>query len=191
MSKMAVFFSSFLASVLLLANMVSAAVYYDQQLQTIGGEAFTLELASLVASDGTDGILTISGMGDYFGKPNATDDTSERLDVLVDGIFEISNISKSDVTILGGDNIKDDILWESTWVIPASVLQTITADNQAIIDVDLDPGVRLIDGAYVEVSLEYSTTGSTSNPAVPIPASVLLLGSALFGMVGLRRKMLA
>ena len=183
MRRTAVLLSVFLASILLVANMASAASYSLAQDQTVSGQLFDFEFDPVELSDGTDGILTIYAMGDYFAKSN------ESLDVVVDDAWGMYNITDDDVKILSGyDEVtkkwSDSVEWityAGEWVIPGDILQSITADGTVVVEVDLYDGVQLIDpDSFVQVTLTYD--------AVPIPSAILLLGGGLLGMLGIRRR---
>jgi hypothetical protein len=171
-----------LVAVMFLSAGVASAVVYDTGYvyQTVPGQTFNFG-GPVALSDGTDGYFTIEARGDYFGKGP---DGNENLDFDIDGIFAVYNIwfGEGDPQILKWDIVTDDTWWINTWTIPGADLSAITSDLAGAVEIALYYGVgyQFDESDFVKVTLEYN--------AVPIPGALILLGSGLLGLVGIRRK---
>ena len=172
----------FLALIFLSAGVASAVTYSEKQFQTVPGQTFFFNFGGPVAvSDGAEGYFTIEARGDYFGKgPNG----DENLDFDIDNIFVVNNVwfGENAPQIISWDTDTDKTWWKNTWTIPGDQLLAITTDSAGIAEVALYTGVgyNFDERDWAEVTLEY-------NP-VPIPGAILLLGSGLIGLAGIRKK---
>ena len=172
--------SALLMLMFLSAGAASAVTYTDTQFQTVPGQSFNFNFDPVAVSDGMAGSITIEARGDYFGKgPNG----DENLDFDIEGEFAQYNIwfGEGSPQVLRWDTATDDAHWINTWTIPGADLSAITSDMAAFVGVDLHSGVgNFYETDYVKVTLEY-------NP-VPIPGTLILLGSGLIGLAGIRKK---
>ena len=164
--------------VLISVNMASAIVYTGTQDQTVSGQDFTFIFDPVLLSDGTDGSFTIEARGDYF-------EDAETLGFNIEDIFYQLVVYESEVSYKYSDG-DDDRWWTRTWTVPGTDLLAITSDAYGAIEVNLALGVGAYVTSYdkfVSVELEYTPT------AVPIPGTLLLFGSGLFCLSGVKRRM--
>ena len=169
----------------------------DEATSWTAGETLTFVFGSseVLPSDGTGGSLFIEARGDFFNKtpinyPNPNDsDLWELVDIQID-IYTIADdfyltlpevpVGTPGITVW--DPANDHNEWNWTWVIDPATMSAIASDQAADIVVALHMGVKGSGtGDFVKVDLSYN--------AVPIPGALLLLGSGLIGLVGIRRKM--
>ena len=168
-------------SVLILTTTASAGYveYSAMQNQTVTGEDFSFIFDPVLLSDGSPGYFTIEARGDYFGK------STEYLGFDIEGIFFQDVVTEGEVTYIYSDG-NDDRWWTKTWTISGADMLLITSDADGEIEVNLNAGQgvgvdAINDTAFVEVTLGYN--------AVPIPGALILFGSGLCCLLGLRRKM--
>ena len=180
MRRISYLLSVLVAVMFLSAGVASAVTYTDMAFQVVPGQTFNFG-GPVELSDGTDGFFTIEARGDYFGKGA---NGNENLDFDIDGIFAVYNIwfGEGDPQILKWDTATDDTWWINTWTIPGADLVAITSDLAGNVEVALYTGVgyQFDESDFVKIKLEYN--------AVPIPGSLLLLGSGVLGLIGIRRK---
>jgi hypothetical protein len=178
-------------SLFLLAGSASAVLVelQDEAMSWSAGEtlSFTFDSSEVLPSDGTGGSFYIHARGDFFNKTplnySGQPDVQELIDIDIDGIVVVNGfyLLKSDPGFLVWDPETDHNEWEYTWSINPADMLAITADQAAEIVIDLYMGVKASGaGDFVKVDLSYN--------AVPIPGSLLLLGSGVLGLIGIRRK---
>lgn len=160
--------------------------------QTVAGQDFTFSFTGLAASDGTGGTFVLAARGDYAGG------TGETLSWSMDGgtfaggpVGGYTPAYTCDGTGVGGpfDSCttfgSDDILWQRTYSISASVLNALLADAAISLFVDLDSAVNRIGPASgVEVSIRYESPMA----AVPVAGTLALLGLGLAAAGTARRR---
>ena len=186
--------------VFLLASSASAMLVElkDEATSWTAGETltFVFDSSEVLLSDGTGGSLFIEARGDFFNKTpdNYPNDPEkwELIDIQID-IFTIADdfylkypadfvpVGNPGITVW--DPATDHTEWNWTWTIDPATMLAIASDQAADIVVALHMGVKgATDGDFVKVDLSYN--------AVPIPGALILLGSGLLGLVGIRRKVL-
>ena len=169
----------------------------DEATSWTAGETltFVFDNSEVLPSDGTGGSLYIEARGDFFNKnpenyPN-NPEKWELIDIQID-LYTVAEdfylkypdnfVAVGNPGITVWDPVNDHNEWNWTWVIDPATMSAIASDQAADIVVALQMGVKASGvGDFVKVDLSYN--------AVPIPGALLLLGSGLIGLVGIRRKM--
>ena len=161
-------------------------LFTDSALITISGETFTFTETALVPSL-SGGVFTIMAQGDYdWG------DSFEYLTWDIDGYTSPLAINWGPSTV--GIDFYDDtapannVSWFHTWTIPTITMNSILADDEFTVTITNSSDVDAVQATdFVSYTLQYFD-GSTSGTPVPEPTTLLLLGSGLIGLAGLRRK---
>lgn len=150
--------------------------------------SFSFDSSQVLPSDGTGGSLYVHARGDFFNKTPENypgePDKWELIDIQIDVYVIADNfyLKRTDPGFLVWDPVNDHNEWEYTWLIDPTTMLAIASDQSAEIVVDLYMGVMgSRTGDFVDVNLSYN--------AVPIPGSLLLLGSGILGLIGIRRKL--
>lgn len=160
-----------------------AAPIVQQQLQTVGGEAFVFTFSGLSSSFTGGGSLTFTARGDFtegFSGPGQIESANGAAEGINFGEMGLSN---ADSTVLRGF---DDNEWTKSFALTNSQLASVLADGTLTVNFNFLPDVNLFDPgvAFAQVSFDYSPTVS----AVPEPGSLALLGLGLIGLVAARKR---
>jgi hypothetical protein len=182
------FYLSLLCAAIWLASqgMVSATpvTFTDSANTTVSWETFTFTETVTIPSL-SFGVFTILAQGDY-------DDWAgpefEYLDWDIDGIVSGTGWGPTN-NDLALTLAPDNVTWYKTITLAPAIMDSIFSDNSFTVTIqnspDVDP-VQATDG--VSYTLQYFD-GSTTGSPVPEPTTMLLLGSGLIGLAGLRRKL--
>jgi len=133
------------------------------------------------------GVFTIMAIGDYdWG------DASEYLTWDIDGYTSPLGTnwgpSTPGIDFYDAAAPANDVSWFHTWTIPTTVMDSILADDSFTVTITNSAAVdNVLTTDYVSYTLQYFD-GSTSGSPVPEPMTMLLLGSGLVGLAGIRRK---
>ena len=179
-----------LGAALALTGTALAAPVSETQLQaqTVGGQDFMFSFTDLNASDGTGGLLILRAQGDYTG---GSDETLAWDAEGVLGSAAVGGFGSDGSGGIGGPfdfatlfQAAGNIEFQVTYALSALQLDTLLADGNVDIAVDLAAGVGLFQPPnFVEFTLQYNDVPSE----VPLPAALPLFAAGL-GFLGLRRK---
>ncbi len=166
---------------LVLASMVfslsaHAAYLQDKQIQVNTGELFEHNLFG-PQNVLSDGVLTVTTRGDFHAVA-----AEENYSLSIYGIVLGTNISFSTPGAYAyTEYAHNDHEFSIDFSLDNSLLSAIMSDSLAIVLVDFNYGVNPIGpNNYSQVTLSYSS--------VPLPTAAWLFGTALIGLVGIKRK---
>jgi hypothetical protein len=159
--------------------------YYSLQTELSGDSypnaPFIYTFNGVRLSDGSDGQFNILARGDYsINFPHV-----EYLTWDIDGLAS-GTAAPAYGTVIQG-YLFDDIKWTQTFTIPGATMIAITADGMATLTIQLavDQVDHFNPTDFVQGQIYYQGMA----PQVPLPSTVLLLGSGLLRLACYRRKL--